>query len=1023
MYLKLNLIIKIFGVQLILSSVLFGNNCYGQIGTNWNFQSGNTGWNQAEIRPASQFYPGGNPGNWMAEIDLGSFPSQTVSGFVVGRCYRISFDAQRRPLSECIGGAPPMPSQFTVDINNGALNEVVTCFETTPGMQNYEFIFTATSANHILMFSPFGAMTNTSCGVLIDNVLIQEFLISGTISASSLAVCQYKPSPVVTFNSLNVSPSVVYTYSINGGPINTITSSNNSNSASISIPTQVSGTFNVILHSVFSSEFECSSPVNQQVTVVVNPVPNVNAGPDLTICEGTQVTLSGSGANSYSWTPSIANGVAFAPNATTTYTLTGTDINGCSNSDEVEVVVNPMPTVNAGADIIICEGSQVMLNGSGANTYSWTPTVSNGVAFTPITTTTYTLTGTNSQGCTDTDEITVVVNPSPTVNAGQDITVCDGEQVTLNGTGASSYSWNPSIENGVAFTPSTTATYTLTGTDVNGCSNSDVLTVTVNPNPLVNAGSDLTICSGSQISLNGSGANTYSWLPYAVNGVEFTPSTTSTYTVIGTDMNGCTNTDQVTVVVNSVPTVNAGADVIVCEGSQVTLTGSGASSYSWNPSIENGVAFIPSSTTTYTLTGTDINGCLSTDILTVTVNPVPVVSAGSDLTICEGTQISLNGSGASSYSWSPFVPNGVAFIPSSTTTYTLTGTNNFGCTSSDEVNVIVNPLPSVSAGNDVIICQGTQVSLTGTGAITYSWNPSIENGVSFIPNSSTTYTLSGTDINGCTNMDQVAVIVNPNPEIVISEPFNDCSILSHFLTIETDIPVSTCNWVIGGTNIAGNSTGNFNIQLIDPRCYDLSVNVVTDNGCSSNAIVQNQFCVYPNPQANFHLNDYFFNSTNANIVCFNESIGSTSYQWDFGDDFTSVEENPSHVYSSQIYGSYEVELIAYNDYGCSDTSVQIIQINEDLVFYVPNTFTPDNDQFNNFFVPVFSSGYDPYNYSLLIFNRWGEILFESHDVSVGWDGFYGGMKVQDGTYTWKIAVGYNNKGGIKQLVGHVNVIN
>ena len=119
---------------------------------------------------------------------------------------------------------------------------------------------------------------------------------------------------------------------------------------------------------------------------------------------------------------------------------------------------------------------------------------------------------------------------------------------------------------------------------------------------------------------------------------------------------------------------------------------------------------------------------------------------------------------------------------------------------------------------------------------------------------------------------------------------------------------------------------------------------------------------------------------------------------------------------------YVVELIAYSQLGCTDTAYSTIQITEEVIFYVPNTFTPDNDDYNERFEPVFTSGFDPYDYTLLIFNRWGEILFESHNAEVGWDGTYGGMMVQDGTYTWKIEFKTTATDERRTAVGHVNVI-
>jgi hypothetical protein len=245
----------------------------------------------------------------------------------------------------------------------------------------------------------------------------------------------------------------------------------------------------------------------------VNALPSVNAGLDQTICAGISVTLSGTGANSYSWNNGVNNGVSFTPASTTTYTVTGTNTTtGCTNTDQVLVSVNALPSVNAGLDQTVCTGTSVVLSGTGANSYSWNNGVNNGVSFTPASTTSYTVTGTNTTtGCTNTDQVLVSVNALPSVNAGLDQTVCSGISIVLSGTGANTYSWNNSVSNGIAFTPTSTATYTVTGTNTaTGCTNTDQVLVSVNALPTVNAGVDQTICAGTSVSLSGTGATTYS---------------------------------------------------------------------------------------------------------------------------------------------------------------------------------------------------------------------------------------------------------------------------------------------------------------------------------------------------------------------------------------------------------------------------------------------------------------------------------------------------------------------------------
>jgi hypothetical protein len=288
----------------------------------------------------------------------------------------------------------------------------------------------------------------------------------------------------------------------------------NETSASYSVTS--SGNYSVVI-----SQSNGCSTVSNVVIVTVNPLPTVNAGVDQMICAETPMTLNGSGAITYSWDNGVSNGVVFTPIGSTTYSVSGTDANGCSNSDAVFVMVHTLPTVNAGVDQSICEGTSVTLSASGALTHAWNNNVSNGIAFIPITTTTYSVSGTDGNGCSNTDQVIVTVNPLPNVNAGTDQSICKGDAITLSGTGANAYTWNNNITNTVAFNPIETATYSVSGTDANGCINSDEVIVTVN--------------EASASTLTESAMDSYT-----LNGQTYTQS--GTYTQVIPNAAGCDST-------------------------------------------------------------------------------------------------------------------------------------------------------------------------------------------------------------------------------------------------------------------------------------------------------------------------------------------------------------------------------------------------------------------------------------------------------------------------------------------------
>ena len=772
-----------------------------------------------------------------------------------------------------------------------------------------------------------------------------------------------------------------------------------------------------------------------QVTVTVNPLPTVSAGTDLTTCTGGSVTLTGSGATNYSWDNGITNGVAFTPDATGTYTVSGTDANGCVNTDQVLVTVAGLPPVNAGLDQVVCAGTSVTLSGSGAATYTWNNGITNSVPFTPaVGTVTFTVTGTDGGGCINTDQVTVTVNPLPVVNAGPDQAICIGGSATLAGSGASTYNWNNGVINNTPFNPVLTSSYTVTGTDANGCINTDQAVVTVNPLPNVGAGPDQTVCVGSAVTLSGSGATVYSWDNGVTNGLAFTPAPGSvTYIVTGTDGNGCINTDQVVVNVNALPVVNAGTDQTVCQGTQVTLSASGASTYSWSPVITNGTPFTPIvGTTSYTVSGTDANGCVNTDQVNVTVHPTPIVTAGADQVLCIGESVTLTASGASSYLWNNGVSDGVAFVPSiGTETYSVTGTSEFGCTATDEVIVIVNPLPNVFAGNDLTICEGESLTLTGSGAVNYTWDNGVLNGIGFTPSvGAFTYTLTGTSAAGCINTDQIDVTVNPLP-LVSFTPGATSGCTPFTTTLTNSSPDSqNCVWTISnGTVLTG--CGTVPVTFNQGGCYDVTLTTTSILGCTASLSADNLICVEDDPVADFIPSSNILSTLNTEVYFENLSTGATQYSWNLGvDGAVSNEENPIYSYPDNVEGQYVVTLVATSPLGCADTASAIIQVYEELLFYVPNTFTPDRDNYNPVFQPVFTSGFDPQDYVLYIFNRWGELIFESRNAEIGWDGSYGTWDqsqnqvdlVQDGVYTWKIEFKVTRTDERKMYVGHVNLI-
>jgi len=535
---------------------------------------------------------------------------------------------------------------------------------------------------------------------------------------------------------------------------------------------------------------------NGFITIYVMNLPtiaNATYTPSTTICQGTTVVFDGTSstnASTYSWSfpqgnPSISSSanpfetVSFGSPGTHNYSLQITSVCGTDTYNGT-ITVEALPTVTANATVTsICAGNPVTLTGGGsASSYSWDNGVTNGVAFTPSVTTTYTVTGTGTNTCQNTAQITVTVNPSPTVTANATSTsICTGTSVTLTGGGATSYSWDNGVTNGIPFTPSVTTTYTVTGT-TGSCSNTDQITITVSPAPTVTANATVTsICAGDPVTLTGSGnATSYSWNNGVTNGVPFTPSVTTTYTVTGTT-GGCSSTDQITITVNPAPTVTATATATsICAGDPVTLTGSGnASSYSWDNGVTNGVPFTPSTTTTYTVTGTT-GSCSNIDQITITIIQLPSVNVlyTPNSNICENMNVQFDASssiGASSYNWS--FPQGSPSMSSSTIANPLV---SFGAAGMHNFAVIISNSCGTDTHNGSIvvdICNGIEDLEISHSFTSYYDNVNNNIILSFVNFKQGTYSFNVTNTLGQIILND-KINISTNEEKVII-PFTDTS--------------------------------------------------------------------------------------------------------------------------------------------------------------------------------------------------------------------------------------------------------
>lgn len=563
--------------------------------------------------------------------------------------------------------------------------------------------------------------------------------------------------------------------------------------------------------------------------------------------------------------------------------------------------------------------------------------------------------------------------------------------------------------------------------------------ITVNATPVIALSNDTSICSGSNVTLIATGANGYLWNNAAITpSINISPVVTTTYSVIGASAAGlCFDTAFVTVTVNPLPSINIQPNPLsICVGASVQLSATGALNYQWSPAVLLNTATgavvnpTPTSSTIFSVTGIDANGCSNSSTVNVTVNPLPTIIINpSAITICSGASTSLTATGGASYLWSPVNTTGaiITVSPTVATVYTVIGTDANGCTNTAVSTVnLAAPLQVVIPSGGTI-CEGNSTTLSanasgGTGIYTYNWLPIGVNTstVSVAPNATTTYSLTLTDNCSTPTTATVTVSVNALPvPTFTTDKISGCPDLCiNFTNTTANTQLST--WIFGDGN--SSSSNNPNNCYNTTGVYSVSLTVTDNNGCSNTLIQSNYITVHPVPEAKFTSSPNPTTIIEPTIRFTDESTNNTTWDWKFGDELngTSNNQHPSYTYNDT--GSYTVRLIVNNEFGCADTAYDVIRIKQDYILYIPNTFTPNNDGMNEKFIPVLF-GVVSENYELYIYDRWGTQIFKTTNPQQGWDGIAnnGNNIAQQDVYVWKLML-TDVFGKKHHYDGHVNLL-
>jgi gliding motility-associated-like protein len=700
-----------------------------------------------------------------------------------------------------------------------------------------------------------------------------------------------------------------------------------------------------------------------------------------------------------------------------------------NSSGKSNVIVNS-PT--------LCSGNSAVLTATGATIYLWSPgtglsaTTGDTVTANPITTTTYTVIGVSS--CPDTVRSIVTIIPTTLLTIKPPSpSVCDGQHVSLTVTGGTNYNWSPatglSATTGdtVIVTPTASVKYTVTGMDSIGCpeTGTDSVTFIVIP-PLIIHPQSPSVCAGEKITLtaplSGSG---YSWSPALTlnsstgDNVIATPSVTTTYTVTGTDSLGCTSKGTDSVIVTAAPPlIIHPQSPSVCLGQHITLSVTvNGSGYAWSPastlisSTGDNVVATPSVTTTYTVTGIDSLGCNDSARVVLAVNPLPLITiVPPDSAICHGYSVRLTAGGASTYQWNPATGlnsatnSTVIANPSVTTIYRVNGTDSLGCIDSTNITITVIQNNIQVSPYNASVCQGNSLIISASGGTSYNWSPSIGlnktsgDTVTAAPDSTTSYILIATGNGVCSDTEKVVVNVNLPPVLTVQP--NAPEICDGQGIVLTASGASTYEWspstglsqTIGSTvdaHPAVTSTytvyGTDSSGCNDSTKFTLDLNSIPIDSFTSTAV---SVC-YP-----------------LQIQFSNTSSGAISYLWNFGDGVTSADQNPSHEFVKP--GIYEVTLIAKSANGCTDTlSVADTITSYTANVYVSNSFTPLIPGVNQLFRPNIECTAAT-GYVFKVYDRWGMLLYETNNLTDGWDGTYKGKLQSLDTYVYYIQMTCGN---------------
>ncbi len=824
---------------------------------------------------------------------------------------------------------------------------------------------------------------------------------------------QFKPNPVLNINAAPTKgclPHIVNFQNLNF----------DSNSTSIwgftSLDTLVGNTTNFIysepgkfdLYYKVVNEYGCVLDTVFKELIEVFDKPIVNVGNDTTICEGNFVNFSSNkDFATYDWLPENQNSKSIIVGKSGTYVLNVTDTNLCSTSDTINLIVNPLPIPNLGNDSSVCDGVEIVIGVEDiyAN-YEWIPNNFTGNKIKINTTGEYILEVTDLNGCIGKDSFQLFVDTLPIVDLGNDTTICLGENKILSVENIySEYKWMPNNFSGNNISLNSTGKYILEVTNSNGCKGTDTFNLVVNPIPIPDLGNDTSICFGENVILKlTENYISYRWFPNNENTSTISVFISNDYIVEVTNIFNCSAKDTINVFVDTLPVIDLGPDTSICNGDSLSIgVNEIYSNYKWTPNLPNTSSQNIKISGKYYLEVFTNNGCKTLDSINISINNLPIPNLGPDKLICYGDSILLNPGNFKSYSW---------YLNNETTSmiwvkdaqnYVVEVTDTNNCIGRDTI-LIENQILDIDLPQNFYTCANENVILTPNAIhplITkFKWNTN-ENNNFISANVAGKYWLTGTSNENCTVTDTTELISVPYPQIL----FVGDSIACIGDAIEINI-------ITDAQNFSWNNGANERfVTITQSGWYGVTaINQIEDKICLTKDSTFVNFYEYPKLEKTpkeffcFEFGDSF--EIHTNII-------SRFYKWEINE--------PTNQQFLTVYREGNYLLEAYNHPLCKINDVIEVEEVCPMRLYVPNAFTPNDDNLNETFKPVAVNFIE---YEIFIFNRWGELIYHSNTIENPWDGMYKGNLVQQDVYVWLINIsGLNNdlKMEKKQVTGTVTL--